>query len=223
MHSSMTLSLSGGGFRATLFHIGVLRAFYDAGLLSSDVDAPRVTRITSVSGGSILAAHMFLDWKRYSSPDPADFENATKDVIAFTGRDIRGRILRRLPVMVPLDILFFPLRLICTFRGLRRLGGGRSGWTFGPCVSTRLMMSYLERLYSYTAFYRDGQVPQRGRATLATLGTRKNGEPELYILGCNITTGNPCVFSGRGFADVVAGDGCHAELRFHGRDVISLT
>lgn len=40
------LALSGGGFRATLYHLGVVRYLKDAGLLES------VSHITSVSGAA---------------------------------------------------------------------------------------------------------------------------------------------------------------------------
>jgi len=46
------LALSGGGFRASLYHLGLLRFLRDAGILS------QVTHITSVSGGSVTAAHL---------------------------------------------------------------------------------------------------------------------------------------------------------------------
>ena len=61
------LALSGGGFRATLYHLGVVRFLRDAGIL------PKITHITSVSGGSILGAHLVLNWERYSG-SPDDFE-----------------------------------------------------------------------------------------------------------------------------------------------------
>ena len=51
------LALSGGGFRATLFHVGSLVRLNDAGLLA------KVGEVTSVSGGSIIAAHLALQWK----------------------------------------------------------------------------------------------------------------------------------------------------------------
>jgi NTE family protein len=44
------LSLSGGGFRAVLYHLGALRRLNELGILS------RIDTISSVSGGSILAA-----------------------------------------------------------------------------------------------------------------------------------------------------------------------
>jgi hypothetical protein len=48
--SGMALSLSGGGYRAMVFHLGALWRLNDAGLLG------RLDRISSVSGGSITAA-----------------------------------------------------------------------------------------------------------------------------------------------------------------------
>lgn len=48
----LALCLSGGGFRASLFHLGALRYLHDAGVL------PQVTTIASVSGGSILAGYL---------------------------------------------------------------------------------------------------------------------------------------------------------------------
>lgn len=52
------LALSGGGYRATLFHIGTLWRLNELGWL------PKLTRITSVSGGSITAGILGLNWKK---------------------------------------------------------------------------------------------------------------------------------------------------------------
>jgi hypothetical protein len=82
------LALSGGGFRATLFHLGVVRFLYEAGLL------PRVRFISGVSGGAILAAHIGLNWKRYTGNAEA-FATAAAEVVAFTQIDLRNRIIRR--------------------------------------------------------------------------------------------------------------------------------
>ena len=52
------LALSGGGYRASLFHLGVTRRLHELGTLQD------ITRLSSVSGGSILAgflAHRMLD------------------------------------------------------------------------------------------------------------------------------------------------------------------
>ena len=60
--SHIGLALSGGGFRATLYHLGVLRYLRDAQVLN------QVSHITSVSGGSIMAAHLVLNWHATTVP-----------------------------------------------------------------------------------------------------------------------------------------------------------
>jgi len=64
------LCLSGGGYRAMVFHTGVLWRLYEAGVLNS------VDRISSVSGGSIIAGLLALRWNQLSfdpARSPADF------------------------------------------------------------------------------------------------------------------------------------------------------
>jgi NTE family protein len=52
----IALCLSGGGYRAMLFHVGALLRLNEMGLL------PQVKRISSVSGGSITAGVLGLNW-----------------------------------------------------------------------------------------------------------------------------------------------------------------
>ena len=58
------LCLSGGGYRAMLFHAGTLWRLYECGWLA------RADRISSVSGGSIASAMLALRWKALTF-DPA--------------------------------------------------------------------------------------------------------------------------------------------------------
>lgn len=92
------LALSGGGFRATLYHLGVVRYLKDSGQLQ------QVTNIASVSGGSILAAHLVLNWDRYCGDDE-QFSEAAAEIVRFVKLDVRNRIVRRLPLQLPLRIL----------------------------------------------------------------------------------------------------------------------
>ena len=58
------LCLSGGGYRAMVFHIGVIWRLYETGLLKD------IKRISSVSGGSITAGQLALAWRELSfDPD----------------------------------------------------------------------------------------------------------------------------------------------------------
>lgn len=52
----MALCLSGGGYRAMLFHVGVLWRLNELGYL------PKLDRISSVSGGSITAGALAVGW-----------------------------------------------------------------------------------------------------------------------------------------------------------------
>lgn len=99
MPRQIGLALSGGGFRATLFHLGLIRFLRDAKIL------PNITHITSVSGGSIVAAHLALNWGRYSGSD-GEFDAAAGELLSFMTLDVRNRIVRRFP----LGLLVRPLR-----------------------------------------------------------------------------------------------------------------
>ncbi len=92
------LALSGGGFRATLYHLGVVRFLRDAGIL------PLITHITAVSGGSILAAHLVQNWDRYTGTDD-QFEAVAGEIVDFARLDVRNRIVRRFPLALPIQLI----------------------------------------------------------------------------------------------------------------------
>ena len=64
----LALSLSGGGYRAMLFHVGTLRRLNDSGLL------PHLSVVSSVSGGSVTAAYLAYRWQnlRFDNSDRAE-------------------------------------------------------------------------------------------------------------------------------------------------------
>jgi NTE family protein len=70
------LSLSGGGYRAMLFHVGVLWRLLDSGYLR------RVDRISSVSGGSITAGVLALAWDRLRLADDGAVDRYVELVVA---------------------------------------------------------------------------------------------------------------------------------------------
>ena len=63
LEEGIALCLSGGGYRAMLFHTGVLWRLNELGML------PKLNRISSVSGGSITAGVLALNWRNL------EFEN----------------------------------------------------------------------------------------------------------------------------------------------------
>src|SRR5688572_8897831 len=84
------LALSGGGYRAMLFHAGALLRLNELGWLR------RIDRISSVSGGSIAAARLAAHW--------GDLK--WQDTVATNFRDVVVTPLERLARQrVPLDLL----------------------------------------------------------------------------------------------------------------------
>lgn len=75
MTAKLGLALSGGGFRASFFHLGVLAQMAEVGLLR------HVEVISAVSGGSIIAALYYLHLKKLLESKP-DAEILDEDYIA---------------------------------------------------------------------------------------------------------------------------------------------
>src|SRR5271169_4893972 len=59
----IALCLSGGGYRAMLFHLGTLWRLNELQYL------PKLTRISSVSGGSITSGALAMNWKNLQFND----------------------------------------------------------------------------------------------------------------------------------------------------------
>jgi predicted acylesterase/phospholipase RssA/tetratricopeptide (TPR) repeat protein len=96
MTGKVGLALSGGGFRASLFHIGVLARLAELDLLR------RVEIISCVSGGSILGAHYYLEVRKLmeaksdeeiTSQDYIDLvRRLERDFLAGVQRNLRTRL-----------------------------------------------------------------------------------------------------------------------------------
>jgi predicted acylesterase/phospholipase RssA len=95
------LGLSGGGFRASFYHIGVLARLAEVGLLQ------HVEVLSCVSGGSIVGAHYYLklrkllEERRDGAAGTADYvrlvEELAEEFLAGVKRNVRTRVLAHLP------------------------------------------------------------------------------------------------------------------------------
>ncbi len=104
------LGLSGGGFRASFFHIGVLAALAERNMLR------HVEALSCVSGGSIVGAHYYLEVRKLlqtKSDDQitrADYidivERLARDFLAGVQKNIRTRVASN--VLVNLRMMFQP-------------------------------------------------------------------------------------------------------------------
>lgn len=153
--NNLALTLSGGGLRATLFHLGVLRRLAVAGELD------KVRALFAVSGGSIVAAHARLNWERYRNPRPPEAEDPAQELLDLCQRDLRGRVVRR-SVLCWLLLLPFFLRFV-------RLAGFK-GWL-------KLNVAPVDFLIAeYDRFFRGAKLPARkdGLPSLHLLATSLN-------------------------------------------------
>lgn len=80
----IALCLSGGGYRAMLFHTGALWRLHETGILKE------LERISSVSGGSITAAAAALQWEHLQDPKDRDAfrQRVAEPILALAGRTI---------------------------------------------------------------------------------------------------------------------------------------
>jgi predicted acylesterase/phospholipase RssA len=107
------LALSGGGFRAAAYHLGVLRRLRELGLLA------QVDMMSTVSGGSIAGAY-WVYWQAFKGDTLADGEEWARfetSLIDFMRSGVRERIFRKGFVL--------PAVLLGTI-------AGACAWAFGP-------------------------------------------------------------------------------------------
>lgn len=97
----IALCLSGGGYRAMLFHVGALWRLNELGYL------PQLDRISSVSGGSITAAALGLHWGALQF-DQGIATNLDRELVA----PIRALASRTIDVWAVLRGLLIPGRTI---------------------------------------------------------------------------------------------------------------
>ena len=76
LEPGIALCLSGGGYRAMLFHVGALWRLNQLGFL------PRLDRVSSVSGGSITAATLGRHWDRLQFDGDGVAQAFTAEVVA---------------------------------------------------------------------------------------------------------------------------------------------
>ena len=106
-NSGLAIAFSGGGFRATLFHLGVARRLLELGLLD------RTEFISGTSGGAIFAAYLLSKWPKEVAWTAAHFEREVQRSLleAITKRNFRMSFLWRTvgwAAIFPLYLILHP-------------------------------------------------------------------------------------------------------------------
>ncbi len=167
----IALALSGGGSRAIAFHLGCLRALRETGLLS------KVTVISSVSGGSVVAA-LYC-----SHPgDFSEFEEKVRETLAigFVQPALKTAFttfegLKAIAAFLPLAIDRFGALVVRLLLNLSRLRVGRN--------SQWLRESPFRRWASRTTILRRTFSRLFGGRMLSEL---RSDRPRLLIVACEL-------------------------------------
>ena len=159
--SRIVLCLSGGGFRATLFHLGVVLYLAEKKLLA------KVERIVGISGGSVLAGHLCTNWQNYLTD--SDRPKCVKKLLQFCAMDVRGRVVRRAP-------FYWLMR-----HTLDTFGRGASSHldVLRYSALTHLLMTYYDRLYQSKTL---GSLASSAPKTYFVSTSLQTGLPAYFAL-----------------------------------------
>jgi NTE family protein len=150
------LCLSGGGFRAMLFHLGAIWRLNELGYL------PKLARISSVSGGSITAGVLGMKWRQLHFGPDGCADNFVQEVV----QPIRSLASRSVDVWAILSGLLIPVRIsqqvITAYEKYVFHGAKLTDLPERPCFvfnATNVQSGVLWRFTkSYMADYRVGRI-----------------------------------------------------------------
>ena len=112
--SRIGLCLSGGGFRASFFHLGTLRYLEEVGIME------KVEVVSTVSGGSIIGAYYLVQMeRRLRAHKNLDRLEACDEIIREFTEQVQKNLRMRVLVFYP---FFHPLLTILRLLRLRHLG-----------------------------------------------------------------------------------------------------
>lgn len=129
------LALSGGGFRSALFHIGVLARLAELDVLR------KVDVISSVSGGSIIAAYYYLKVKALLEKAPASGQGppgreAYIRLVSEVEADFLRAVQKNMLVRTILDPVKNARMLAAEFSNTERLGELLTRYFYLPIMTT---------------------------------------------------------------------------------------
>lgn len=104
------LALSGGGFRASLFHIGVLARLAERDLLK------HVQVLSTVSGGSIVGAYYYLKVKQLLEGKLPDHPKPSREAYVAIVEEMSGNFLKQVQKNIRMRTFLSPIanaRMLC--------------------------------------------------------------------------------------------------------------
>jgi predicted acylesterase/phospholipase RssA len=190
------VALSGGGFRATAFHLGVLKRLRELHLLE------KINVLSTVSGGSIVGA-FWVYWQACCGDtihDEAQWNQFEQSLVRVMRRGLRGRVLLY-GMGIPLLVGESAVILLWTLWPVRPLVAALLGLVF--LILAIVMWHYsaarlLERGYDSLLFSRARLKSMP--AQMKDLGHLRHPErerhwPRLVVSACSLERGTLLVFN----------------------------
>lgn len=197
------LALSGGGFRASLFHIGVLARL-------ADVDALRsVEALSTVSGGSIVGAHYYVEVKRLleTTPDPEItrkhyveiVQRVQKRFLEGVQRNLRTRVISNWPKTLRMLVPFSSYTRSSRIGELyERLLYDRIGADSKPLASLRMR----DLIITPRAAHANGGAARTRRFNLKEDNWRRGARvPMLLLNATSLNSGHGWQFTARSMGE----------------------
>jgi predicted acylesterase/phospholipase RssA len=205
--SKLGLALSGGGFRASFFHLGVLRRLAELDILR------HVEVLSTVSGGSILGALYMLRLKQRLDRDADLGRDEYVEIVKSLQRDFIGGVRKNLRTRLLLNPLA-NLRIICTPYTLAR--------RMGRLYERYIYAGIVKEMWPAGKRRRPGRVPLRdvrirpGGEPLAGGIETYNADPAHHCKVPQLVLNATCLNSGRSwrFTTVEIGDPVLGHIRY---------
>lgn len=200
------LALSGGGFRASLFHIGVLARLAECGRLKD------VVALSTVSGGSIIGAQYYLHLKKLleSKPDKQITRQDYVDIVTTIERDFLASVQKNIRMRTFLDVDKNIRMFRDDYSRSDRLGELYDEFFYQGILEDRTdegMIQMRELLIEPKGFTgKNGFHPMRNN------GTRTHKVPVLLINSTTLNDGHSWVFEARTLGEPPHDDPARKEL-----------
>ena len=163
------LALSGGGYRAAAYHIGTLRALHTMGILD------KVDVISSISGGSVIAAYYALNKDKYEKF--VDFEGAFRNEL------LNGPYSKVKRCLI-LSVLGIAFALCCILYALHY-------FNVCPCVKWFVVIVSIigiwELVKNHNKYFRSSEIVQKYYDKHFFHGKRLKDLPDSPIFAINST------------------------------------
>jgi predicted acylesterase/phospholipase RssA len=205
------LALSGGGFRAALFHLGALARLAELDVLH------RIEVLSCVSGGSIIGAHYYLEVRKLlqTVPDEQITRQHYMDIVAKVRKDFLDGVQKNLRMRVAAEFTTnLKMMALPDYTRTTRLGDLYESEIFARVLDTKADMPVLEdrnrndsrwlnNLYVYPA-KADG-TPDENFSFKTDNWRRRAKVPNLILNTTSLNTGHNWQFTASWMGEPPAG------------------